>query len=207
MQRWLLWASISLGFLELELRASFWCYPSNTISSLLSCAWSPIGPPAVTNARMLEWATLTIQREPQAGHGPAFCRNISFSYSHNPHLPPRVDSKLSCSTRWSKNMSLRKRDFGLHPHPGTGFREAGSGTNVFPEQRVCDSRSKASPAEEAAWKLSSSAWALGGKPIIRIKPRKLSLSHRWAYVIPYVWVTRCASLAPYHSFGLKCLGP
>lgn len=47
-------------------------------------------------------------------------------------------------------MSLRKRDFGLHPHAGTGFREAGSGTNVFPEQRVCDSRSKASPAEEAA---------------------------------------------------------
>lgn len=85
MQRWLLWASISLGFLELELRASFWCYPSNTISPLLSCAWSPIGPPAVTNARMLEWATLTIQRELQAGHGPAFCRNISFSYSHNPH--------------------------------------------------------------------------------------------------------------------------
>ena len=58
----------------------------------------PPGPPAETNARRFEKAPLTVQRQQ------TYSLWIPFQSYPRPCLPARVDNKLSCATRWQKQV-------------------------------------------------------------------------------------------------------
>lgn len=88
-------------------------FPSTGVQGLPSdslppCTLSPAGPPAVTDVKALKGASLTSQREFQAGHRPTFYRKMPLNHSSNSRCHQELTRNCHVPPS-GKKLSLRRK--------------------------------------------------------------------------------------------------